>query len=477
VLGGFHCARRIAVRRSILKEHAWLFERLMRLFDPLVVIAVGIGAYEAYLEPAEAPAERYILAVIALAFACATLFPLAGLYAPQRGVTLFEEVRRLFNAWLLLAATWVAFLFLSKTGIEFSRVWSTSWIVGGFAAHLVFRGAIRLQLRALRRRGYNLRHLVIVGAGALGCEIVDRIGAIPWSGLAIIGFYDDDPRLQGQTVNGVPVLGTADQVIRDLETRPLDQVWIALPLRADARIRELLQGLSLHSVQVRFVPDIFNFTLLHHSMTEIGGLPVINLTDSPMEGVNFALKRTEDLVLSALGVLLFSPLMLLIAIGVKLSSPGPVLYRQRRSTWNGEPFEILKFRSMPVGAENASGPVWAGRDERRATPFGAFLRRMSLDELPQLLNVLRGEMSIVGPRPERAEFIERFRQEVPGYMLKHLVKAGITGWAQVNDLRGNTSPQERINFDLYYIENWSVWFDLRIIALTIVHVVRSRNAY
>ena len=464
------------MRRNLLKVNASLFEWLMRLLDPVLVIVVGLVAYRAYLGPAEIP-ERYVLAVIALAFACAALFPFFGLYAPQRGVTLFEEVRRLVNAWLLLAATWVAFLFLSKTGSEYSRVWSTSWLVSGFATHLAFRGAIRLQLRALRRRGYNLRHIAIVGAGDLGREIVDRIAAIPWSGLVIVGFYDDSARLQRQTVKGIPVLGSADQVVRDLETRPLDQVWIALPLRADARIRELLQGLRLHAVQVRFVPDIFNFTLLHHSMTEIGGLPVINLTDSPMEGVNLVLKSMEDFVLSALGLLVFLPVMLLIAIGVKLSSPGPVLYRQRRATWNGEPFEILKFRSMPVGAEAASGPVWAGRDERRATPFGAFLRRMSLDELPQLVNVLRGEMSIVGPRPERPELIERFRQEVPGYMQKHLVKAGITGWAQVNDLRGDTSPQERINYDLYYIENWSVWFDLRIIARTIVHVVRSRNAY
>ena len=169
--------------------------------------------------------------------------------------------------------------------------------------------------------------------------------------------------------------------------------------------------------------------------------------------------------------------MLAIAIGVKRSSPGPVFYRQERVTWNGERFSMLKFRTMPAGVEAESGPVWASPAQQRATPFGAFLRRWSLDELPQFINVLRGEMSIVGPRPERPEFVARFKQEIPGYMQKHLVKAGITGWAQVNDFRGDTDLRARIQYDLYYIENWSVWFDLRIIAMTIVHVIRSRNAY
>ena len=225
------------------------------------------------------------------------------------------------------------------------------------------------------------------------------------------------------------------------------------------------------------MPDIFNFTLLHHSMTEIAGLPVINLTESPLEGGNRFLKQLEDIVLSLVILLVASPLMLLIAIGVKLSSPGPVFYRQERVTWNGERFHILKFRTMPIGVEVDSGPVWSKRNERRATRFGAFLRRTSLDELPQFINTLRGEMSVVGPRPERPEFVERFKQEIPGYMQKHLVKAGITGWAQVNDFRGDTDVQERIQCDLYYIENWSLWFDLRIIALTLVHVLRSRNAH
>ena len=463
------------MNRSLLKDNAQFFEWAMRLLDPLLVAAVGAIAYWIYLDE-PALLERYTLAIIGVSFACASLFPFVGLYAPQRGVTLFEEVRRLVNAWLLLATAWFAFLFLSKSGSDFSRVWSIYWIVAGFLVHLIVRGGIRITLRTLRRRGHNVRRIAIVGAGVLGREIANRIRKMPWSGLLIRGFYDDDPRLAGAAFDGVPVVGAVDQLLRDLDGGSLDQIWIALPLRAEARIRELLERLRRYSVQVRFVPDIFNFTLLHHSMTEIAGLPVINLTESPLEGANLLLKKLEDFFLSLSILLIASPLMLLIAIGVKLSSPGSVFYRQERVTWNGERFHILKFRTMPSGAESASGPVWSQRDEGRATGFGAFLRRTSLDELPQFVNALRGEMSVVGPRPERPEFVERFKQEIPGYMQKHLVKAGITGWAQVNDFRGDTNLHERIQCDLYYIENWSLWFDLRIIALTVIHIFRSRNA-
>ena len=227
-------------------------------------------------------------------------------------------------------------------------------------------------------------------------------------------------------------------------------------------------------MQVRYVPDIFGFQLLRHSFSEVAGMPVIGLTETPMEGVQRVLKAIEDYALGGLALMVLS---LAIAIGIKLSSPGPVFYLQQRVTWNGRRFTMLKFRSMQMGAEQASGPVWSRRDDPRTTRLGAWLRRFSLDELPQLLNVLAGEMSLVGPRPERPEFVARFRQEIPGYMQKHMVKAGITGWAQVNDLRGSTDLGKRIQYDLYYIENWSLWFDLRILALTLWHVVASRHAH
>jgi len=464
------------MRRSLLKGNATLLETVVRVLDPLFVVAAGVVVYRVYLDSWDPP-ERYVLAIAGMAVFSALLFPLLGLYAPQRGVTWFEELRRLFNASLLSAMTWFTFLFLSKSGIEFSRVWSMYWFALMFAGQTAFRGILRLVLRRLRASGYNLRHIVIIGAGELGSNIVNRLNQTRWTGFKIHGLYDDNPELLGRSVFGVPVLGGVDQLLADLDRKLVDQVWVALPLRAEARIRELLDRLSEHPVQVRFVPDIFNFTLLHHSMTEIAGLPVINLTDSPLQSTALVLKNIEDFVLSAVVIVLTSPLLAIIALGIKLSSPGPVLYRQERVTWNGEHFSMLKFRSMPVDAEADSGPVWATHGEPRATRFGAFLRRTSMDELPQFINVLRGQMSIVGPRPERPEFVQRFKREIPRYMQKHLVKAGITGWAQVNDLRGDTGLHERIRYDLFYIENWSIWFDLRIMALTLVHLWRSRNAF
>jgi putative colanic acid biosysnthesis UDP-glucose lipid carrier transferase len=464
------------MRRSLLKDNAPLLLGLVRLCDPLLAILAGWLAYRWYLGTWILP-ERYQIALIGVAVFCFALFPLLRLYAPQRGVTLFEEAGRLVNAWLLIAAAWFGYLFLSKSGADFSRAWSLYWIAFGAATHVAFRAAIRLVLRELRRRGFNQRHIVVVGAGRLGQDIARRLAAMPWSGLSVRAFYDDDPALAGATVEGVAVRGNVDAVAEGLTAGSIDQVWIALPLRADARIRSLLRQLRRHSVEVRLVPDIFNFALLNHSMTEVAGLPVINLAESPLSGVNRAIKGAEDIVLSALLLAAAAPAMLLIAAGIKLSSPGPVFYAQERVTWNGRRFMMKKFRTMAVDAEAGSGPVWADRRQGRATPFGAFLRRMSLDELPQLVNVLRGEMSLVGPRPERPEFVERFKDEIPGYMQKHMVKAGITGWAQVNDLRGNTDLAERIRFDLYYIENWSLMFDLRILALTVSHVIRTRNAY
>jgi len=464
------------MKRSLLKDNAPLFEWLVRLFDPLLAVLAGWLAYRWYLGTWILP-ERYLLALIGVAVVCFALFPLLRLYAPQRGVTLFEEAGRLANAWLLIAAAWCGYLFLSKSGVEFSRAWSLYWIAFGAAIHIVFRAAIRLVLRELRRRGYNQRHIVVIGAGRLGKDIARRLAAAPWSGLSIRAFYDDDPALAGVQVDGIAVHGTVDAVPRDLDAGNVDEVWIALPLRADARIRELLLHLRRHSVGVRLVPDIFNFALLNHSMTEVAGLPVINLAESPLSGVNRVIKGTEDFVLSLLLLIIASPLMLVIALGVKLSSRGPAIYAQQRVTWNGRHFMMRKFRTMPVDAEAASGPVWSSPGERRATPFGAFLRRSSLDELPQLLNVLQGDMSLVGPRPERPEFVEQFRRQIPGYMQKHLVKAGITGWAQVNDLRGDTDLTRRIEYDLYYIDNWSLMFDLRILCLTLWHILTSRNAH
>jgi putative colanic acid biosynthesis UDP-glucose lipid carrier transferase len=460
---------------SLLKQNAPLFAIMLRTLDPVVALVAGVIAFHAY-EPA-GNFDLYLAFLLAAMLAILAIFPAFGLYAPQRGASLAEELRGLVLAWLVIGALAATSLFATKSGAAFSRFWVGAWLSGGLVATALLRVGVRIALRRLRRRGWNLRHIVVAGAGSLGQLLADRLDASPWAGFNIVGFYDDDPALTGSKVRSHPVKGSIDDMERAVAQGGIDQVWVTLPLRAEARIGEILERLREHAVEIRFVPDIYGFHLLNHSFTEIAGLPVISLTETPMSGVNRVAKAVEDYVVALLVLLLLSPLMLAVALAVRLSSRGPVLYRQERVTWNGERFHMFKFRTMPVDAEHQSGPVWSRRAEARATPVGRFLRRFSLDELPQLFNVLRGEMSIVGPRPERPAFVEQFRRQIPGYMQKHLVKAGITGWAQVNDLRGDTDLAQRINYDLYYIEHWSPWFDLRILALTLWHILTSRNAH
>jgi putative colanic acid biosynthesis UDP-glucose lipid carrier transferase len=461
--------------RSVPKDNSSRLDLALRALDPLLIIVTGLVAHRAYLG-AWGPPGRYEIALIVAALLGFAAFPSLGLYQSRRGTSFVDEVAGLFFAWLLIAVTGGAFLFLTKSGAEFSRGWALSWIAGGFLFHAASRGALRAILRSLRRRGRNLRHVFIVGAGAHGRGVAARLRAAPWNGLAIRAFFDDDPQLNGTAIDGIPVLGPLEQLAAAMRDDAADQVWIALPLRADGRIRQCVDMLRSTPAVIRFVPDIYGFHLLNHSITEIAGMPVLNLTDTPMTDVRFAWKAFEDMLLGTVLVVASLPLLVLIAAGIKLSSRGPVIYSQQRVTWNGRRFEMYKFRTMPIGAESSTGPVWSSRDEMRATPFGRVLRRFSLDELPQLFNVLRGEMSLVGPRPERPEFVARFRDAIPGYMQKHLVKAGITGWAQVNDLRGDSDLALRIQYDLYYIEHWSPWFDLRILALTLWHILTTRNA-
>ena len=406
------------MRRALLKENSTLLDAALRVADPLFAIAVGAAAYARYFDTWDLKSQ-YVIALLAVALLAFAAFPSFKLYQSQRGISFAEEVRSLFLAWLALAVTGGVFLFLTKTGPEISRGWALLWMTGGFLAHALSRAAVRIVLRALRRRGLNLRHVVIVGAGPHGREIAARVRAAPWSGLVVRGFYDDS--CAEGAIDGIPILGGVDRIAGDLEQEdPADQVWIALPLRAEDRIREVMNAMRQTTAVVRFVPDIQSFHLLNHSVSEVVGLPVLNLTDSPHTGVDSTLKTLEDFALASILLVVNLPLWIAIAIGIKISSPGPVFYRQERVTWNGQRFSMYKFRTMPTGSEAASGAVWSRQGEARATSFGAFLRRYSLDELPQLLNVLAGDMSLVGPRPERPEFVREFRQRIPGYMQKHL---------------------------------------------------------
>jgi len=462
--------------RNLLKSNATTFDRLLRIADPLVIVIVGWLVHLTYLGSAVLP-PNYWVALLGAALLGVIVFPETGLYRSRRGASLADDLRALTYGWSVVVAIGISIAFLAKTSDSYSRVWVGASATAGLLAHAGMRVALRLALRWLRRRGYNLRHVSIVGAGELAAEVVRRLRQAPWSGFIVHALYDDAPALAGALIEGVPVRGPIAQLGRDLDTGGIDQVWIALPLRDEDQIRRVAAELRGHSVQIRYVPDIFGFELLRHSFSEIAGMPVIGLSDTPIEGMARMLKAAEDYVLGAFLLLLSSPLFVVIAFAILATSGAPVFYRQTRVTSNGRPFTMLKFRTLPVNAEAQSGPVWSAPDATRSKGLGRMLRRYSLDELPQLINVLSGDMSLVGPRPERPEFIAQFRKEVPGYMQKHLVKAGITGWAQVNDLRGSSDLAKRIQYDLYYIDNWSLWFDLRILALTVMHIFRSRNAY
>jgi putative colanic acid biosynthesis UDP-glucose lipid carrier transferase len=460
--------------RGILKEHATVLNVALYAADWLMIAFSAWLAHWLYLGDTQLPGHYSVGILIALLLA-AWLFPRFTLYQAWRGGAIIDEMRSVSLAWgaVLLALT--AFAFSTKMGAEFSRGWLGTWAVVGWFNLLVARMLLRVALRWLRLHGLNQRHIVIVGSAGLSEQVAKRLRAAPWMGLNIVGYFHDDEN-GGAEIAGVPVIGALDALASYVAEKEVQQVWIAMPLRDEEKVRWLLHELRHTTVDIRFVPDLFGLRLLNHSVMDVAGLPVMNLSVTPMTGMNVLLKAVEDRIISLIILLLISPVMLLIAIGVKLSSPGPVFYRQERVGWNGETFMMYKFRSMPVDVEK-EGVQWGGAGKtKQATAFGSLLRRTSLDELPQFINVLKGDMSIVGPRPERPMFVDKFKDEIPDYMKKHLVKAGITGWAQVNGWRGDTDLTKRIEYDLYYIENWSLWFDLRIIFLTILRGFVSKSA-
>jgi Undecaprenyl-phosphate glucose phosphotransferase len=324
-------------------------------------------------------------------------------------------------------------------------------------------------------QGVDTRISVVVGANPDAQRLIDAIANDDSCGIEVRGWFAT--HADRSELTGAPMLGRIDHLGGYVESRGVDLVWLALPMSDQTRISYALSQLKHSTADIKLVPDLFGLHLLNHSVEEIAGLPVITLQQTPLQGVARVVKAAEDVLLSALILVLISPLMLAIAVAVKLSSPGPVFYRQERVSWNNRKFNMLKFRSMPVDAEQKSGAVWAKPGESRSTPVGAFLRKTSLDELPQFINVLLGDMSIVGPRPERPVFVDQFKHQIPDYMKKHMVKAGITGWAQVNGWRGSTDLAKRVECDIYYIENWSLKFDLQIIALTFLKGFVNKNAY
>jgi putative colanic acid biosynthesis UDP-glucose lipid carrier transferase len=404
-----------------------------------------------------------------------------NLYSSWRVHTLREKFRHVAFAWFVVVVALIAFGFLTKTSADFSRVAMTIWFVWSPVLMVLVRAMVRTILRELRIRGRNTRTLAVAGSGKLAREVADKVKQEKWMGLDLVGFYDDhEGASRTQTDKSVPLEGNLADLVTKATKGEIDFVYITLPMGDEKKIVGLVDELANTTTSVFLVPDLFVFDLLHSSWISLDGIPMISVFDTPFYGVDGWLKRFEDIVLDSLILTLISIPMLVIAIAIKLTSPGPVIFKQRRYGLSGKVMEVWKFRTMIVH-EDDEDIAQATKGDMRVTRLGAFLRRTSLDELPQFINVLQGRMSIVGPRPHAVSHNEKYRKLLHGYMLRHKVKPGITGWAQINGWRGETENLEkmkyRITYDMEYISNLSLWLDFKIIASTLLMLVRDRNAY
>ncbi len=465
----------------MLKAYSRVLEHVMLVGDLVIVVACWLLAYAVRFYVAGPPRPTaeipplgpYLAMILPILVVWGISFRAFDLYRPRRIGSRLSEIADVAKASTLAGLVLVTIMTFLYREYEFSRVVIVYFWLFSIAAVSFARYVFREVLRFARRRGYNQRYAVVVGGGELAQHVIERLRARPDAGIQVVGLIGDTKESAG----GVPWLGAYADLAALLAARPLDHVILALAHEDASRLPALLEAIGDEPVTIHVVPDLFRFTSLRGGIEEFEGVPFVHLRESPLHGWNAVAKRGFDLVFAATVLVALSPLYALVAAAVRLTSRGPVLYHQDRMGLDGEGFRMLKFRTMNIGAEAESGPVWAQAGDTRRTAIGAFLRRFSLDELPQFVNVLRGEMSVVGPRPERPMFVERFRQTVPGYMLRHKVKSGVTGWAQINGLRGNTSLERRIEYDIQYIERWSFWLDIKIIALTVVRVLFDRNAY
>jgi putative colanic acid biosynthesis UDP-glucose lipid carrier transferase len=458
--------------RGILHAHQSLLSVAHRLLD-LTVIVLG-GYWQSRLDPTPSSAEAWIQILLAvLVFHWLSEFH--QMYGSWRGERIVRELTKVFNYWGLTFVILLSVDYLLLNQAQMPDNSQMSWFASVLAVLCGYRLLIRSVLHGLRRRGFNTRRVAIVGTGNVGERLAQSISSAPWMGLELLGFYD-----LSAGDNQIPVLGDLEQLIDHARQGRIDKIYITLGLEGQPHLHDLVKGLSDTTASVYLIPDVFMFELLHARSESINGLASISIFDSPMDGAWSLVKRIEDVLLSSLILLMIALPLLLIAMAIKLTSPGPVLFRQRRYGLDGKPIMVWKFRSMSV-QEDGEVIQQATRNDSRITPLGAFLRRTSMDELPQFFNVLHGDMSIVGPRPHAVAHNEQYRKQVSGYMLRHKVKPGITGWAQINGWRGETDTldkmQKRVEYDLEYIEHWSLWLDLKIILLTLFKGFLHKNAF
>lgn len=463
------------MHKGILQSNSTVIAFVQRILDITIIVgclwvAVALQEIPWLLQHTTAS----LLAVFLFHFTS----ELDKLYISWRGLSIYKELKKTISHWfvsaalLFLSVNFLAPQYLNPEGLQFY------WFVSVLVSLCVYRVVLRLILRALRSQGINTRSVVIAGAGTLGQQLANNIVANSSFGLVFGGYYDDTaPK---QKLVAAQTIGNLEQLVTDCKEGGIDRVYIVLPPQAYERRKWLVKELADSTASVYIVPDVFTYQLLHSRSDVIMGIPTISIYDSPLDGSNAIIKRIEDILLSTLILIMISPVLLGLALAVKFTSKGPIFFKQNRYGIDGKPIKVWKFRSMNV-MEDGAKVTQATKNDSRFTPIGQFIRKTSLDELPQFINVLQGQMSIVGPRPHAVAHNEEYRKLVDGYMLRHKVKPGITGWAQINGWRGETDTldkmEKRIEFDLEYIRNWSLFFDLKIVFLTIFKGFINKNAY
>jgi Undecaprenyl-phosphate glucose phosphotransferase len=465
----------------MIKRRSQLLTAWFLAADLALTAAAWVGAYYLRFRTGWIPARAVVLpdadqcwrTLPLVLLIGAVAYRLTGQYDIHRLRRLREELVSVAKGTLLMFLLVITTLFNLRDPYE-TRATLLLFPVLTAGLLLAQRRLTWAAVRWLRRRGYNQTFAIVVGTGRVARNTARALRRASWMGIKPLGFVEDQP---SRWTSDLDILGTTADLPALVAKYRVEHVFIALPLSRYHEARRVYEVLSDTLVEVRLVADVPNLAGLSLTTTNLDGLPVVGLRENPHFGLNVVVKRCMDVLLSLLALAVLSPLMVLIAALVKLSSKGPVLYRQERCGLNGLPFQMLKFRSMRVDAEAQTGAVWARKDDPRRTALGTFLRKTSLDELPQFFNVLKGDMSLVGPRPERPTFVQQFRRTIPNYMARHCVKAGITGWAQVHGWRGNTSLRKRVQYDLYYITHWTPLLDLRILWMTLLHGLFHRNAY
>lgn len=423
------------------------------------------------------PLRDYVYLLVFIIPGYVVLYYAAGVYTPKRTVRRRFEIFDIIKANTVGMATLVFVIFMVLKEVNYARSVLALFYVLNIFLTGVSRVVLRKMLRTIRKKGYNVKHILLVGYSRAAEEYVNRILENPQWGYAVSGFLDDHVPV-GTKYKGIPVQGTIEALQKMLEENDWDEVAITLSLRDYDYLGEIVGICEKSGVHTKFIPDYNSLIPTKPYTEDLMGLPVINIRYVPLTNTgNAFIKRLADILAALFGIIVTSPAMLICAILVKLSSPGPIIFKQERVGLHNKPFYMYKFRSMVQQAPSEEKKAWTVRDDPRVTRVGRFMRKTSLDELPQFFNILKGDMSLIGPRPERPMFVEKFKEEIPRYMVKHQVRPGLTGWAQVNGYRGDTSIRKRIEHDIYYIENWTIWFDVKIIIMTFFTGFINKNAY